>query len=158
VKRGFVAALSVLALCGCPSDDINEVKKNLGAFQYIGLDPQLAFTIQKADFEPARNDYAPPTVNYSVVVKQHNSAFPLTQYSFNATAQVMDGSGAEMDDVMIAGKIEGGVAAVSEIRGLYGLRKKSALDIAKWKLQVKNYNWFPILQRKPFVPSSGKSE
>jgi hypothetical protein len=154
-SRAIFVALALLGLAGCPNDEVRELKKTLGPFQYAGLDPQLSFTVQKHEFEAPKQPYAPPTLNYSITVKQNNSAFPLTKYGFNAKVEITDGTDNAVDEFFLIEQLENGVGAFSKIQDLYGARKRVPLQINSLKVRVTKYEWYPIREYAPFKPSNG---
>lgn len=152
-------AISVLvaaaALSACPFDGVSELKKNLGPYQYLGVDPQLSFSIQKAEFREPAEKYSVPTLNYTVNIKQNNAAFPLASYRVIVSAAVVDGNGSKLEHFSIQGKLENGVLAVSNIESLYGaVRKLEASRLPSLKMHIETYNWFPSAELQPYVPKT----
>lgn len=155
VLKAIGVFVAVAALSACPFDDDSELKRNLGPYQYMGLDPQLSFNIGKAEFrEPAEN-YSGATLNYTVNIKQNNAAFPLASYHVIVKAAVVDSNGSKLENFYIDGKLENGVLAVSNIESLYGaVRKLEASQILTLKMQVEIYYWFPSPELQPYVPKT----
>lgn len=165
MKRVF-ATLVILSsgvlLAGCPlggnskelatlKSEVTTLKHSMGDFQYMGMDPKLSFSIQKADFEPPKDAYAPATVNYTINIKQHNVDFPPDEYFVTATLGVVDSSGNELTTIAMGGKVENGVLSLSDVDDLYGLQGKTTpKDIGKLHLKVDFYSWLPDDNLKPY--------
>lgn len=149
-----------LFIAGCPLDDlkraqavhseIDNLKRSLGAYQYLGEDPQVEFNIAEFSVSPAKGTYGSPDAKYRIDLKQHNSDFPLASYSISARLHVLDGDGDVVDKFSIATTVTNGIASTSDVTALYGLQnggKMSAL-----KAVVADYSWWPESNLKPYIP------
>lgn len=149
-----VFALACL-LSACPLDGSSKLRADLGPYQYIGLDPQLSFVVQKAEFAPAEDQYSAPTLNYTVNIKQNNKDFPLSKYAVAVVGSIQDSHGAEIDTMRLSGEVENGVLSVSDIDKLYGSKvgKLPASQVSQLKLKIKSYSWGPNVEYQPYVAS-----
>ncbi len=154
LKIGVICVVCALLL-GCPLDRPSELQRTLGPYQYMGLDPQLAFSVQKAEFHEPEESFSPATLTYTVSVKQHAPNFPLTSYRLFADAVVLDSAGSKLDSFRINGIIEHGVLSVSDVEKFYGpLSKIERSRFPSLKIQVETYGWIPEVQYKPHVPKT----
>ena len=150
IKNIFLLLLVTIFLAACNSSETETIKTNLGAFQYIGVDPQLSFSIPTAEFEPPENEYSSVKVKFTVNIKQNNKTFPLNNYKVYASADVLDNQGTKREKVIIQGDVENGVVSVSGINEIYGLKVKDQSELKSLKLQINSYNWYPKSEFKPF--------
>lgn len=151
-----VAVLVVAPLLSaCPFDGASDLKRTLGPYQYMGLDPQLSFTILKAEFREPDDRFSPATLTYTVNIKQHVADFPLSSYSVFANALVLDANGHKLDSFRINGTIENGVLSVSDVEKLYGpLSKIERSQFPSLKMQIESYGWVPDVEYKPYSPKT----
>lgn len=156
-KTPFLLLLVTIFVSACNSSETETIKTNLGAFQYMGVDPQLSFSIPTAEFEPPENEYSSVKVKFTVNIKQNNKTFPLSSYKVSAFADVLDNQGTKREKVIIQGEVENGVVSVSGIDEIYGLKVKDQSELKSLKLQINSYNWFPKFEFKPFEQSSTKA-
>jgi hypothetical protein len=156
MNRFFSAVLMtiVLVMPGCRSGQIEEMKKNLGAYQYIGLDPQLSFSLAGVEFRPPEHEYSSPTVRYTVNIKQNNRAFPLNKYLVLVVANVVDSQRGKRAQITLQGTVENGVVSLSDVETLYGLKTRDQADLNSCKLQIEYYNWSPEAKYKPYEAGS----
>jgi len=150
-----VATLACL-LSACPLDGTSKLRADLGPYQYLGLDPQLSFVVQKAEFAPAESQYSAPTLNYTINIKQNNKEFPLPKYAVAIVGSIQDSQGAEIDTMRLSGEVENGVLSVSDIDKLYGsnIGKLPASQVSQLKLKIKSYTWGPNVEHQPYVASA----
>ena len=141
--------LSMVTACDM-NKEVASVKTNLGQFQYMGLDPQLSFSVPTAEFVHQTGDYDSAKVRYTVNMKQNNNSFPLQTYNISVSLIVLDNSNAEKSHFTVNGKIENGVVSVSYIEVLYGFKTKNSEEAKSLKLKIKSYVWFPIYELKPY--------
>lgn len=156
MKNKTLVTLTLVAsvLMACNSSDTETIKTNLGPFQYMGVDPQLSFSIPTAEFEAPKTAYDSPTVKFTVNIKQNNKKFPLSKYQVSAPIDVIDSQGTKRTTVLVNGEVENGVVSVSGIDSLYGLKVKDEAELKSLKLQIKSYSWFPSFKLKPFDAST----
>lgn len=146
-----VLAFSIL-LAGCPfSGNVSSLKKTLGPFQYSGMNPKLSFAISKAYFQKPKSEYASPTVNYTINIKQHNDNFPLKEYIAIGVVSVLNDKGKELATFSVRGTVENGVLSVSDVQTIYGLPSTTSdNEIQNLSLKIKFYNWYPKWALKPY--------
>jgi hypothetical protein len=142
--------LVTIFITACNSRETETIKTNLGAFQYMGVDPQLSFSIPTAEFELPENEYSSVKAKFTVNIKQNNKTFPLNIYHVSATADVLDNQGTKREKIIIQGDVENGVVSVSGIDSIYGLKVKDQSELKSLKLQINSYQWFPKFELKPF--------
>jgi len=152
MNRFSVAILiTVVSLtAGCHSGEIEDVKKNLGPYQYIGLDPQLSFNLAGVEFRAPQNEYSSPTVKYTLNIKQNNQKFPLNEYLVFVVANITDSRGTKRAQMTTTGTVENGVLSLSDIETLYSLKTKDQGDLDSLRLQIESYSWSPEAKLKPF--------
>jgi hypothetical protein len=129
------------------------MKRNLGPFQYVGLDPELSFSVPTAEFTPAEHEYESPKLRYTVNIKQNNQKFPLKKYLVLATANIVDGQGNKRGHITLNGEVENGVPSLSDVEGVH-LTVKDQAELGSLKLQVDSYTWFPEYEHKPYRPDA----
>jgi hypothetical protein len=137
-------------ITGCGPGGIDEIRRDLGPFQYLGLDPELSFSVPTAEFTPAENEYASPKLRYTVNIKQNNQKFPLKRYLVFATANIVDSQGNKRGDILLNGAVENGVVSLSDVQTVYGLKVRDQADLSSLKLQVASYTWSPENKHKPY--------
>jgi len=154
MNRLFLALTMVLVffIAGCRSGEIDEMKRDLGPFQYVGLDPELSFSLATVEFTPAENEYASPKLRYTVNIKQNNQKFPLKKYLVLATADIVDSQGNKRGHITLQGTVENGVLSVSDVESVYGLRVRDQADLSSLKVQIDSYTWLPEIEHKPYRP------
>jgi hypothetical protein len=142
-----------LLLSACPMDGSSKLRADLGPYQYLGLDPQLSFVVQKAEFAPAEDKYSAPTLNYTVNIRQNNGEFPLQKYGVAVVGSIQKANGTEVDTMRFSGEVENGVLSVSDIDKLYGSKvgQLPAAEVSLLKLKIKSYNWAPDIEQRPYV-------
>lgn len=154
--KAFLILIVISFLPACNSDETERIKSNLGAFQYLGIDPQLSFSIPTAEFELPENEFSSVKAKFTINIKQNNKTFPLSNYTVTAVANIIDNQGVKRDKVMVQGEIENGVVSLSEISEIYGLKVKDQSELKSLKLEIDSYHWFPKFTFKPFKSVSTK--
>lgn len=151
---GIVVVVVLAALLSaCPLDNTSKLRDDLGPYQYLGLDPQLSFVVQKSEFSPPEDKYSLTALNYTINIKQNDKSFPLHKYSIIVVGSIQDSNGSEIDTMLISREVENGVLSVSDIAKFYGskVRKLPAAQISQLKLKMKSYNWRPSVEHKPYT-------
>ncbi len=135
------------------------MKRNLGAFQYVGLDPELSFSLATVEFTPGENEYAGPKLRYTVNIKQNNQQFPVKKYLVLATADIVDSQGNKRGHITLNGTVENGVLSVSDVESVFGLKVRDQADMSSLKVQISSYTWLPEYEHKPYrVDSETKAQ
>ena len=166
MKRiGKIAVLSfvVLLLGGCFVSDkkyqetvaeliqvknsLEELRENLGSFQYLANDPKISFSIKDVEFQSHLDSiYGSSSVKFKASLKQTNADFPLTNYSISIMLSVLDKNNNEVKEVHVVSEITNGVLALAEEETLYGLKR---VNFDGYKLVAKEYRWSPVYKFKP---------
>ena len=140
----------VLFIAGCGHGEINEMKRDLGPFQFLGLDPELSFDVATVEFTPGENEYASPKLRYTVNIKQNDQKFPLKKYMVLASADIVDSQGNKRGHITLNGTVENGVLSVSDVESVYGLKVRDQADMSSLKVQISSYSWLPEDEHKPY--------
>lgn len=151
-----IIILSALLLSACESSEIESIKRNLGDYQYVGVDPKLSFTIPLSEFQFSGAENNNPRLNYRINIKQNNDSFPIATYLVGATVEVIDSQGTKRTNFDVRGEIENGVLSVSGVDALYGLEVKDQSELRSLKLRIDSYTWSPKYERKPFQATAEK--
>lgn len=165
MKRiGEIALLSfvVLSLGGCFVSDkkyqetvteliqvknsLEELRENLGGFQYLANDPKIYFSIKDVEFQSPNSTYDSPSVKFKASLKQTNADFLLTNYSISITLSVLDKNNNDVKEVYVRSEITNGLLALAEEKTIYGLKR---VDFDGYKLVAKEYLWYPVYKFKP---------
>lgn len=150
---------ALLSACPFNGNDVSKLRHDLGSFQYIGLNPQLSFVVQKADFQPSLAKDSHATLTYTVSIKQNNKSFPLNEYLVMADASIQDAEGHEIDRFLIKGKVVDGVLSTSDVNKFYYSKVNDlpAEQVTLLRLKVKSYQWHPdIVEFEPYDSAAAK--
>lgn len=148
-------------IAGCNS---NEVKSNLGDYQYMGVDPQIAVDIENQEMQLTVNeDYRSMgelkydvKLNYKINITQHNKELPLKKYSLFMSGKLVDEKNNVKDkNINIHADVTNGVASITDTETIYtdfkSLNKK---EIESLKLVIDSYTWSPNIEYKPYTTSN----
>lgn len=145
-------------ISGCPLDDLkraktvqaelDDLKRSLGTFQYVGEDPKLEFDIAEFEVHEATSKYGSPNAKYRLNMKQHNIDLPLKNYNVNVFIQVLSKDFTKVAEFVVITEVTNGVASTSDIKTLYGLKK--AVNLSTLTAHVKKYYWYPNNALKPY--------
>ena len=143
----------ITILVGCSTPDasrlekeLEQMRENLGDFQYQGVDPQLSVSISDVEWTfdkgsiVALDSYY---VNYQIAFKQNNKTFPLSKYSVSCKLSVKSPKGKTVETVFVSGMIENGVLTFREEGQRLFLPEDSTDDFYDYVLEAESYNWYP---------------
>ena len=69
---------------------LEELRENIGYFQYLANDPKISFTIKDVEFQPPEKLYGSSSVKFKASLKQTNTDFPLKNYNISIMFSVLD--------------------------------------------------------------------
>lgn len=135
--------------------ELDELKANLGDYQYIMVDPKLSFEFVEFEVRQSNSPYLYPELKYSIRVKQHNTDLKVKEIPFWANINIINKDNSVVGETKIAGKVTDGILAMSDIKRLYDLESPSQ-EYRSLKAVVVNYGWIPDIKRKPYVLTGKK--
>ncbi len=132
-------------------NELAELKRGIGDFQYRALDPQISFNISAEEFK--KEDSYNVELKYTINLRQNNTTFPVKKYNVAFSVDIEDNLGNKRDNMQLFGIIENGSLSLSDITTLYAWKwDKTEQELSGFKLKVKTYDWWPISTLKPFLP------
>lgn len=121
-------------------DSVNSLRRNLGAYQYHGVDPRLSISLSNVQFVVSRVSRDYPEVSFTAEIRQNNPDFPLQRYGINFMLSVLDDEGIEVDTVFINQTLESDSMSVDLEQVLYNIFYDPE---GSYRLVPKEYYWFP---------------
>ncbi len=129
------------------ASEVAELKRTLGEYQYIDVDPQLTFEFRETEFTSKKSAYEDIDVTFNLKVTQHNKDFPVDKYQLILNISVLDENENEVYDFSEVLNVDAEVSTIQQTQKLFNFEGIYALG---HKLVVEKYNWYPIRDFKAY--------